>query len=296
MVTGVTGQVGGALLKVLEPISSIVPAGRDELDLAQPDRINSTLNRIAPDLIINPAAYTAVDRAEDERQLAFRVNAEAPAALARWAAERGVPLIHFSTDYVFDGAINRPWREDDPVNPLSVYGASKLAGEAAIRRLGGPHLIIRTSWVYAANGTNFLRSIVRLGKDRKELRIVSDQFGAPTPAPLIAGVVASMVQQALDTHFDCFSASGGLVNVAAAGETSWHGFALAIVAGLKARGAALAVESVVPIVTADYPTKAKRPGNSRFDLTRLNRVFGITTPEWQTALAAELDQLASQRT
>jgi len=296
MVTGVTGQVGGALLKVLEPMSSIVPAGRDELDLAQPDRINSTLNRIAPDLIINPAAYTAVDRAEDERQLAFRVNAEAPAALARWAAERGVPLIHFSTDYVFDGAINRPWREDDPVNPLSVYGASKLAGEAAIRRLGGPHLIIRTSWVYAANGTNFLRSIVRLGKDRKELRIVSDQFGAPTPAPLIAGVVASMVQQALDTHFDCFSASGGLVNVAAAGETSWHGFALAIVAGLKARGAALAVESVVPIVTADYPTKAKRPGNSRFDLTRLNRVFGITTPEWQTALAAELDQLASQRT
>jgi dTDP-4-dehydrorhamnose reductase len=294
LVTGVTGQVGGALVKRLGPEGSIIAAGRGQLDLARPAELAGSLDRLAPDLIINPAAYTAVDRAEDERALAFRVNAEAPDAVARWAAARGVPLIHFSTDYVFDGSSDRPWREDDPTNPLSAYGASKLAGETAIRAAGGPSLIVRTSWVYAAHGANFLRTIARLARERKELRIVADQWGAPTSARLIADVVVTIVRNNPGALAERFAAAAGLLNVAASGATTWHGFAVAIVEGLKARGIALAVESIVPITTADYPTKAKRPANSRFDPTRLKDIFHITTPDWGGVLAVELDQLAAE--
>jgi dTDP-4-dehydrorhamnose reductase len=299
LVTGVTGQVGGALLKVLGPdvlgpAGVIVAAGRDRLDLAQPDLIAAALDRIGPDLIINPAAYTAVDRAEDETELAFRVNASGAGAIARWGADRGVPFVHFSTDYVFDGAGTRAWREDDSTSPLSTYGASKLAGEEAVRSAGGPHLIVRTSWVYAARGANFLRTIARLAKERSELRIVADQVGAPTSARLIAGVFADILNNSRPLLAERFAASGGLVNVSASGTTTWHGFAAAIVEGLKARGAALEVQSVQPILTKDYPTKARRPANSRFDLTRLRKVFGIEPPTWHEALAAELDQLAKR--
>jgi dTDP-4-dehydrorhamnose reductase len=292
LVTGVTGQVGGALVRVLGQRDSITAPRRDELDLAQPARIAEVLDRLAPDLIINPAAYTAVDRAEDERETAFRINAEAPAAIARWAVARDVPLIHFSTDYVFNGEGNRPWREEDPTSPLSVYGASKLAGEEAIRSARGPHLIIRTSWVYAAQGTNFLRTIVRLARERKELRVVADQFGAPTSAQVLAEAVASLVEPGNKSLADRFAASHGLVNVAAAGETSWHGFATAIVRGLQTRGVGLTVEKIAPIATASYPVRARRPANSRLDLTQLQDLFAITTPQWHTALDVELDQLA----
>ena len=193
LLTGVTGQVGAALRAPLECAGALVAADRSRLDLAQPENMAAALDEMAPDLIVNPAAYTAVDRAEDERELAFRVNAEAPGAMARWAASRGVPLIHFSTDYVFDGGGTRAWREDDATGPLSVYGASKLAGEDAIRSAGGPHLVVRTSWVYAATGANFLRTIARLARERDELRIVADQIGAPTSARLIADAVAKIV-------------------------------------------------------------------------------------------------------
>jgi dTDP-4-dehydrorhamnose reductase len=294
MVTGVTGQVGGALIKVLGPAGSIIAAGRDVLDLAHPDLIAAVLDRIAPDLIINPAAYTAVDRAEDERELAFRVNAEAPAAIARWAAGRCIPIIHFSTDYVFDGSGARPWREDDPTNPLSTYGTSKLAGENAVRSAGGPHLIVRTSWVYAASGTNFLRSIVRVAREREELRIVGDQIGAPTSARLIADTLAGIVGTSRASLTGRCAACNGVINVAASGETSWYGFAVAIVEGLKARGVALSVVKIVPVATAEYPTKARRPGNSRFDLTRLNELFRIAPPDWRAPLDVELDQLAAE--
>lgn len=296
MVTGGSGQVGGALLKVLTPLGSVAAMGRNDFDLARPDRIASALDRTSPDLIVNAAAYTAVDRAEDETEWAFRVNAEAPAAIARWSARRNVPLIHFSTDYVFDGVGSRPWREDDTTNPMSVYGASKLAGEEAIRTAGGPSLIIRTEWVYAAKGTNFLRTIASLAKQDKELRIVADQFGAPTSARLIADVVASMIGPGPVPLAHRFAASRGLINVAATGETTWHGFTVAIVGGLKERGVTLAVESIVPISTGDYPTKAKRPTNSRFDLTRLGEVFRINTPTWHAGLEVELDQLALEFT
>jgi dTDP-4-dehydrorhamnose reductase len=292
LVTGVTGQVGGALLEALNGEANVVAAPRAVLDLAQAETIASALDRIAPDLIINPAAYTAVDRAEDERDLAYRINGQAPGRIASWAANRGVPLIHLSTDYVYDGSGERPWREDDATGPLSVYGASKLAGEDAIRAAKGPHLIIRTSWVYAAKGTNFLRTIARLAAERPELRIVSDQIGAPTSAQVIADSIARMI--ATPELVGRFGAANGLVHLATSGETSWHGFASAIVDGLKARGAPLKAQAIMPIRTEDYPTKAKRPGNSRLDLTRAQRMFGVTTPHWEQALAAELDVLARE--
>lgn len=292
LLTGATGQVGAALRAPLASAGSLVVADRNRLDLARPENVTSVLDDIVPDLIVNPAAYTAVDRAEDERELAFRVNAEAPEAMARWAASRAVPIIHFSTDYVFDGGGARPWREDDATGPLSVYGASKLAGEDAIRSAGGPHLVVRTSWVYAVTGANFLRTIARLARERDELGIVADQIGAPTSARLIADAVAKIVGDPGSALVERFRAGRGLVNVAAAGETSWHGFATAIVEGLKARHVALRVQTVRPIRTQDYPTKARRPANSRFDLTRLCQVFGVETPDWRDALDRELDALA----
>jgi dTDP-4-dehydrorhamnose reductase len=292
LVTGVSGQVGGALLGALNGKVDVVGAPRTALDLAQVETIAPALDRIAPDLIINPAAYTAVDRAEDERDLAYRINGEAPGHIAKWAAGRGVPLIHLSTDYVYNGSGTRPWREDDATDPLSVYGGSKLAGEDAIRAAKGSHLIIRTSWVYAAKGTNFLRTITRLAAERPELRIVADQIGAPTSAQVIADAIATVI--ATSDLVGQFTRANGLVHLATSGETSWHGFAGAIVDGLNARGVPLKAQTIVPIRTEDYPTKANRPANSRLDMTRMQRVFGLTTPNWQQALAIELDVLARE--
>lgn len=294
LLTGVTGQVGGALQAPLSGLGSIVTADRGQLDLALPETIAAALDRLAPDMIVNPAAYTAVDLAEDERDLAFRVNAGAPAAIATWAATRDVPVIHFSTDYLFDGSGETPWRETDTPSPLSVYGASKLAGERAFADAGGRFLIVRTSWVYAAKGRNFLRTIARLARERKELKIVADQFGAPTSARIIADAVVSILRKELSGGDKPFAHNGGVVNVSASGATSWHGFAADIVAGLKHRGVDIAAEQVIPIQSADYPTKATRPHNSRLDHGRLNEVFGVVMPTWQQALAVELDELAPE--
>jgi dTDP-4-dehydrorhamnose reductase len=290
LLTGASGQVGGALHPLLQGQGDVLAPQRAELDLSKPETLVEGLDRLKPDLIVNPAAYTAVDRAEDEYELAFRVNARAPAAIARWAARHWVPLVHFSTDYVFDGSGDNPWREDGPTGPLSVYGASKLGGETAIRSAGGPHLIVRTSWVYAAKGTNFLRTIARLAIERKKLRIVADQIGAPTSAKVIANVVAQILQET--DRVSRFAESAGIVNIACANETSWHGFATAIVAGLRSRGVKLEAETITPIGTRDFPTRAKRPGNSRLDLSRLRDVFGIVPPSWSEALEVEIDELA----
>ena len=296
LVTGVGGQVGGALVPRLQKLGTVIPIDVDTLDFAKPDGLAEAVARLAPDLIVNPAAYTAVDKAEDEPDLARAVNATAPGIMARWAAARAVPLIHFSTDYVFSGAGERPWREDDEPAPLSTYGATKLAGDNAIRAAGGGGLVLRTSWVYAAQGKNFLRTIARLARERKELRIVADQIGAPTTAALLADAVAAIVGDGLDRLRARCAQAQGLAHITASGETSWHGFACAIVEGLRARGVALAVEKIVPIRTDEYPTPAKRPRNSRLDLTRLHQVFGLTPPTWQAALAPELDQLAGELT
>jgi dTDP-4-dehydrorhamnose reductase len=291
LVTGVSGQVGSALLQTLRPHGTLVPTDRAVLDLTRPAELATRLATLAPDVIVNPAAYTAVDRAEDDRDTAFAVNGESPGVMARWAAERKIPFIHFSTNYVFDGSSTRPWHEDDPTGPLNMYGSSKLAGEQAVQRAGGPHLIVRTSWLYAAQGTNFLRTIVRLAAEREELRIVADQFGAPTSAAWVAEAISRIFAGNPSDLAAKFEAAGHKINIAAGGETSWHGFAHAIVEGLKRRGAAVKTRSVVPIQTKEYRVKAPRPKNSRLDLARMVAIFQIAPVAWDILLERELDQL-----
>ncbi len=294
VVTGTTGQVGSALVNRLRRVATIISADRRILDLSQPYSLPGRLEKMAPDLIINCAAYTAVDRAEDEPALAETVNAEAPGVIARWAARHGIPFIHFSTDYVFDGSGERPWREGDGAHPLSVYGATKLAGEERVRSAGGSFLILRTCWVYASKGTNFLRKIAELARSQKELRVVADQVGAPTSAALIADAVATIVGRGRE-DLKCRAArADGVAHLSASGETNWHQFAVAIVNGLKLRGVPLAVERVLPIRSEERPAKAQRPLNSRLDLTRLTTVFGITPVDWHTTLQPELDVLAEE--
>ena len=296
LLTGVGGQVGGALRQPLAALGEVVAANRATLDLSQPGLLAAALDQMRPSCIINPAAYTAVDQAEQDQDLAFRVNAEAPGAIARWAERNGVPLLHFSTDYVFDGSGEVPWREDSPTHPLSTYGASKLAGEQAIMDAGGSHLIVRTSWVYASRGKNFLTTMVRLAKERPELRVVADQIGAPTSARLIAEVVTRLLHQEgskpprLAAIEAIFARAHGLLHLCATGETSWHGFATAIVDGLRARDISLAATRVNPIATADYPTPAARPKNSRLALDRLHSMFGIEPSSWEGSLQRELDE------
>jgi dTDP-4-dehydrorhamnose reductase len=292
LVTGASGQVGGALAARLAASHDVIAATRAALDLANPAGIAAKLDARKPDLIVNCAAYTAVDKAEDERDLAFTVNAAAPGEIARWAAGRGVPLIQLSTDYVFDGRGSAPFREDDKPAPLSAYGASKLAGEEAVGAAGGAHLIVRTSWIYAAEGTNFLRTIVRLAKEREELRIVDDQIGAPTPAALVADGIVAIIEKSVPDLSGAFRSARNAVHLCAAGETSWFGFASAIVEGLRTRGLSLAVKRIVPIASEDYPTKAQRPRNSRLSLQRARDVFGIEPPRWDVGLGLVLERLA----
>lgn len=295
LITGGSGQIGSEAASRFAAFATVIATDRGRLDLSQPSGLAARLEDLAPDIIVNSAAYTAVDRAEDERDLAFTVNAESPAVMARWAAARSVPLIHLSTDYVFDGSGAQPWREDDPVAPLNAYGASKRAGEEGIRAAGGPHLIARTSWIYAAHGANFLRTISRLAREREELKIVDDQIGAPTSAAFVAATLAAIVRANLPDLASAFARVDGTVHVAAGGHTSWHGFASAVVEGLRRRGVALAVQRLLPIPSKDYPTKALRPMNSRLDLTRLRDAFQISPPPWQSLLESELDALVSSQ-
>jgi dTDP-4-dehydrorhamnose reductase len=297
LLTGASGQVGGALRQPLGRIGEVLTPDRKILDLSHPLSLPPALDELSPDLIINPAAYTAVDLAEDERELAYLVNAEAPGNIARWASKRGVPMVHFSTDYVFNGSGDRPWREDDPTDPLSVYGASKLAGEVAVRDAAGSHLIIRTSWVFAARGKNFLTTIARLALERPTLRIVADQIGAPTSARSIAQALISIISNGASEGPDInlvkrrFAELDGLLHLSNSGETSWYGFAEAIVDGVRSRGNQLAVTDIEPIGSKDFPTKARRPLNSRLDRTRLETIGGVRMPHWLAALNIELDDL-----
>ena len=289
LLTGASGQVGSALLPLLRTRGTVLAPTEMDFDLSKPAAVAAQLDELKPDFIVNPAAYTAVDKAEDEVDLAMLINAEAPGAIARWAAASNVPLVHFSTDYVFDGSGDRAWREDDLPGPLSVYGRSKLAGEEAVRRSGAPHLVVRTAWVYAAKGANFMRTMVRLARERETLRVVADQMGTPTSARSIAAALTGILDQGISNLPAAFARGGGVVHLTNSGSTSWHGFASAIVDGLRGRRVALKATEVVAITTADYPTRAVRPANSRLELTRLQTVYGLSPLTWQEALAMELD-------
>jgi dTDP-4-dehydrorhamnose reductase len=251
------------------------------------------LDAIQPDLIVNAAAYTAVDRAESEPDLARRINALSVGALGDWAAGKQVPVIHFSSNYVFDGENSAPYEEGDETNPLSVYGDSKKEGETLLLRSGAPVLIIRTAWVYSAGGKNFLNTIRRLSCEQEELQIVDDQIGTPTSARQIASFVSAILRDFQNKPKISFRETPSLVHFTAAGSASWHGFACAIVDGLRARGVKLRVKAVDPISTAHYPAAAKRPRDARLSLQRARDVFGVAPLDWRAALDVELDRLAS---
>ncbi len=278
LVCGRNGQVAQALQAELAGLGELHLLGREQLDLAQPEALREPLRALAPDLIVNAAAHTAVDQAESEPELAFAINAEGPRVLAEEAARLGVPLIHYSTDYVFDGDKPTPYTEDDAPNPLGVYGRSKLAGEQAIAAVAGQHLILRTSWVYSLHGRNFLLTMQRLLQEKPELRVVSDQIGAPTWASTIAASTRALIERWQAGQ----AGAWGTYHLTAQGETSWFGFAQAIGEQLKARG--LPCAELLPIPSSDYPTPARRPFNSRLDCSRLAREWQVSQPHWQQAL------------
>ena len=295
LVFGGNGQVGRELLRALAPLGTVVATTRsgtladgsacEVADFDRPDSLPALLDRLRPALVVNAAAYTAVDRAEQEPEAAFRANAQAPGVIARWCAAQGVPLVHYSTDYVFDGQGRAPYREDAPTAPLGVYGTSKRDGEDAVRAAGGRHLIFRTAWVYAAHGGNFLRTMLRLSAERDELRVVADQIGTPTPAALIADVTAHALRHP--------GGLSGTWHLTASGQTSWHGFAEALFAEALAAGVLAKAPLVEAIPSSQYPTPAKRPAWSVLDNRRLQQDFGIVLPAWQDGLKRVMAEIAA---
>jgi len=266
LIVGRRGQIGWELRRALVPLGEIVAVDHPDIDLSDPESLRPLVREVAPDLVVNAAAYTAVDKAEDEVELCRRVNAGAPRVLAEEAARLGARMVHYSTDYVYDGRKDGRWTESDPTGPLSVYGATKLEGDLAIAATGVRHLIFRLQWVWGTRGGNFVRTMLKLSREREELKIIDDQVGAPTWCRHIAEATAS-----------------GVYHLAAGGETSWHGFAQAIFADDPRREEQI-VKSVVPIPTSAYPTKAERPLNSRLDQTKLLTDFGLRLPDWRSAL------------
>ncbi|MGG6343557.1 dTDP-4-dehydrorhamnose reductase [Stenotrophomonas indicatrix] len=294
LVFGGNGQVGQELLRALAPLGKVVATTRsgvlpdgsacETADFGQPDSLSALLDRLQPSIVVNAAAYTAVDRAEQEVDAAFAANAQAPGLIARWCAAQGVPFVHYSTDYVFDGQGTAPYREDEPTAPLGVYGTSKRDGEDAVRAAGGRHLIFRTAWVYASHGANFLRTMLRVGAERDQLRVVADQIGTPTPAALIADVTVQVLQHP--------GALSGTWHLTASGQTSWYGFAEAIFAEALATGVLDKVPSVEAIPSSEYPTPAKRPAWSVLDNRKLQQDFGIALPTWQDGLKRVMAEIA----
>ena len=290
LVTGGGGQLGWELRRALAIFGEVVAPGRDLLDLASVDSIVAAIRGVRPGLVVNAAAYTEVDQAETESELAMKINGEAPRIFAEEAAARNAALVHYSTDYVFDGTKTDPYREDDAPAPINTYGRSKLNGERAVLDSRCAHLVFRTSWVYGPRGRNFLLTMLRLARQRKEIKVVDDQFGAPTPARLIAeatagAIASSLVNGVID--LGRFSATGGLYHLSTAGRTSWCGFARAILQD-QSGGA-----SIVPIPTSSYPTPAARPRHSVLDTGKLARQFGLSLPDWKVGLKLCLEELGN---
>jgi dTDP-4-dehydrorhamnose reductase len=298
LVTGADGQVGNALLKTLSRLGRVVGSTVSDTalsvptlkaDLSKESEVRALVREVKPQVIVNPAAHTAVDKAEGEPDLAYALNETAPRILAEEAKALGIPLVHYSTDYVFDGSGHLPRKEDAPTNPLSVYGASKLAGEQAIAATGAHALIFRTSWVFSDHGHNFVKTMLRLGKEREELKIVGDQVGAPTQAGMLAAMTALALGKGFAQGFEQIS---GLYHLCNAGETSWQGFAAEIFRQARHLGLDLQVKTVQPISTAEYPTPARRPLNSRLDCSKFCRTFGVSKlPLWQESLGETLKSL-----
>ena len=286
LLLGATGQIGNALRRTLLPLGSVTAPSRAQADLANLDGLRALLQAQAPDLLVNAAACTAVDQAENDPAPARRVNAEAVAVLAAHARQSGALLVHYSTDYVFDGQGTRPYLPDDATAPLGVYGRSKRDGEEAVRAAGGRHLIFRTAWVYAAHGHNFLRTMLRVGRERDELRVVADQIGTPTPAALIADATARALRHP--------GGLSGIWHLTASGQTSWHGFAEEIFRQALAAGMIERAPQVTPITTAEYPTPARRPAYSCLDTSSLEADFGIELPDWRDGVGKVLRELAQR--
>ena len=295
VVLGPRGQVGWELLRALQPLGQVIAAERGQADLADPDHLIAQIAALKPDVLVNAAAWTAVDAAEQQAAQALRVNGTAPGLLAQAARACGALLIHYSSDYVFDGSGSRPWRESDDCAPINLYGRSKRLGEQAIAEAGGDWLILRTSWVYASRCGNFLRTMLRLGAERESLRIVADQIGAPTPARLIAEATAHVIRQSLAERAGA-RFEPGLFHLSAAGETSWYGFAEAIFARWRACAPdrPLKVSELLAISSAEYPTPARRPLNSRLSSDALAARFGVCLPDWRSGLDLVVDELADQ--
>ncbi len=294
LVLGAGGQVGQVLLRALAPHGAVLGATRsghladgrpcEVANLDQPEHLPMLLDRVRPTAVINAAAYTAVDAAEQDAAGARRVNTDAPGVIARWCADHAVPFVHYSTDYVFDGKGSEPYTEEDPTAPLNVYGVTKCDGEQAVREAGGRYLIFRTAWVYAAHGRNFLRTMLRLAADHDSVRVVSDQIGTPTSAQLIADITAlALIHPARHS---------GTWHLTASGQTSWAGFAEAIFAEAHRQGVLQKTPQVIPISSAEYPARVQRPAWSVLDNHRLQREMGLTLPPWREGLQQVIGELA----
>lgn len=295
LLTGINGQLGWELHRSLSTLGEVIACDRHQLDLGSEDAIRNTLRRIQPNLIVNPAAYTAVDQAESDQDMAMQINTTAPAILAEEAKRLNAPLLHFSTDYVFDGKADRPYQEGDQTGPINVYGASKLAGEEAIRETGVPHLIFRTSWVYAARGKNFLLTMLKLMQERDSLSIVADQFGAPTWSRTIAEASTQALVQWLNPDNPAFQLQSGTYHLTSSGKTNWYEFAQTILQTSAQLADRRDHVTLSPIPTEEYPVPAARPRNSSLNLSKLEQAFQLRMPDWKLALQHCLRDLECQQ-
>lgn len=289
LLIGAMGQVGWELNRTLQPLGDVIAMDYPIIDLASKEQICGQVSRILPDLIVNAAAYTAVDKAEEEPELAMSINGKAPGILAGEAKRIGAVLIHYSTDYVFDGSKGTPYTEDDPPNPINTYGETKLEGEEAIRRVDIPYLILRTSWVYGVRGKNFMRTILRLAREKNEIRIVNDQIASPNWCRMIAEATAQILAQGISDLPGFFSQRGGIYHLSAQGQTSWFGFAKAILE-LDPNKKEHRFKQLIPVSTNEYPTTARRPAYSFLSSQSAKKIFGLRIPEWKSTLGQALSE------
>lgn len=291
LITGKNGQVGFELQRALAPLGEVIALDRSSCDLTNPSRLRELIEEIHPDVIVNAAAYTAVDRAETDRDTAWAINAHAPGVLGEAAARLNALVVHYSTDYVFDGTLDRPYTETDIPHPTSVYGASKLAGEQALQASGARHLIFRTSWVVGSHGGNFAKTMLRLAAERDQLSVVNDQIGAPTSAALIADITAHAIRHVMRS--DPATAPQGVFHLTAQGQTHWHAYACHVIEHARAAGYPVKVtpDRIAPVSSAQYPTAAQRPMNSRLNTDKLQRTFDLYPSHWTQGVDLVLQQI-----